>query len=264
MKNTDKFYITLIGLSDRSPVLIEKEALNIFQPYSLHDYSADRIAASILRNLIHFYRVSMVRDCHGSFSGVWRTHWDQLCEHDSRYMESYLLTLYFKESVLNESETNSYLLYAENLPEPDHVLPEKYHCMYEIIRNLARIRSLSELEKTHKLYAASIAWHEYLRAIASAQESFSEKVLFYAENYLFLHQIRSINRREYSRKWGEEYDVYLQKHLRAGICLKTAKTLAKRDFIAAHPQNDENADICPGHSNPAIKRYHQAFLKAKF
>ena len=88
-----------------------------------------------------------------------------------------------------------------------------------------------------------------------------QKIIDDAEKFRQFHRKRHEKALRWSIQWGAEYDVYLQKHLVAGLNLKIAKTLAKRDFIAAHPLTADGDDY-PGHSNPALRRYHQAYLQS--
>ena len=88
-----------------------------------------------------------------------------------------------------------------------------------------------------------------------------QKIIDDAEKFRKFHRKRHEKALRRSIQWGAEYDVYLQKHLAAGLNLKIAKTLAKRDFIAAHPLTADGDDY-PGHSNPALRRYHQAYLQS--
>ena len=88
-----------------------------------------------------------------------------------------------------------------------------------------------------------------------------QKIIDDAEKFRHFHRKRHEKALQRSIQWGAEYDVYLQKHLAAGLNLKIAKTLAKRDFIAAHPLTADGDDY-PGHSNPALRRYHQAYLQS--
>lgn len=87
-----------------------------------------------------------------------------------------------------------------------------------------------------------------------------QKIFDDADKYRRLHRKRHEKALTRYIRWGAEYDSYLQKHLATGLRPKTAKTTAKRDFIAAHPLTD--ADEFPGHSNPALKRYHEAYLNS--
>ena len=66
-------------------------------------------------------------------------------------------------------------------------------------------------------------------------------------------------------RWGREYHEYLQKHLALGLREKTAKSAARRDFIAAHPRPKNADDLIrtdefPGLSTPSLRRYHNAYL----
>ena len=88
-----------------------------------------------------------------------------------------------------------------------------------------------------------------------------QKIIDDAEKFRKFHRKRHEKALQRSIQWGAKYDVYLQKHLAAGLNLKIAKTLAKRDFIAAHPLRADGDDY-PGHSNPALRRYHQAYLQS--
>ena len=56
-----------------------------------------------------------------------------------------------------------------------------------------------------------------------------------------------------------------QKHLALGLREKTAKSAARRDFIAAHPRPKNADDLIrtdefPGLSTPSLRRYHNAYL----
>lgn len=88
-----------------------------------------------------------------------------------------------------------------------------------------------------------------------------QKIIDDAEKFRKFHRKRHEKALQRSIQWGAKYDVYLQKHLAASLNLKIAKTLAKRDFIAAHPLTADGDDY-PGHSNPALRRYHQAYLQS--
>lgn len=88
-----------------------------------------------------------------------------------------------------------------------------------------------------------------------------QKIIDDAEKFRKFHRKRHEKALQRSIQWGAKYDVYLQKHLAAGLNLKIAKTLAKRDFIAAHLLTADGDDY-PGHSNPALRRYHQAYLQS--
>lgn len=88
-----------------------------------------------------------------------------------------------------------------------------------------------------------------------------QKIIDDAEKFRKFHRKRHEKALQRSIQWGAKYDVYLQKHLAAGLNLKIAKTLAKRDFNAAHPLTADGDDY-PGHSNPALRRYHQAYLQS--
>lgn len=54
---------------------------------------------------------------------------------------------------------------------------------------------------------------------------------------------------------------------RAGLKLKTARTAARRDFIAAHPRPKNTDDLMkqdefPGLSAPSLRYYHRAYLES--
>ena len=93
-----------------------------------------------------------------------------------------------------------------------------------------------------------------------------QKIIDDAEKFRKFHRKRHEKALRRSIQWGAEYDAYLQKHLAAGLKLKTARTAARRDFIAAHPRSKDvdeliRADEFPGLSVPSIRQYHKAYIK---
>ncbi len=93
------------------------------------------------------------------------------------------------------------------------------------------------------------------------------KIFQDAEKFQAFHSRRHCKAHERAIRWGQEYHEYLQKHLAAGLRLKTARTAARRDFIAAHPRPKNADDLLkhnefPGYSAPAIKHYHKAYLES--
>ena len=95
-----------------------------------------------------------------------------------------------------------------------------------------------------------------------------QKIIDDAEKFRHFHRKRHEKALQRSIQWGAEYDVYLQKHLAAGLKQKTARTAARRDFIAAHPRPKNADDLIranefPGLSRPAIRQYHKAYLESR-
>ena len=94
-----------------------------------------------------------------------------------------------------------------------------------------------------------------------------QKIIDDAEKFRQFHRKRHEKALQRSIQWGAEYDAYLQKHLAAGLKQKTARTAARRDFIAAHPRPKNADDLMranefPGLSRPAIRQYHKAYLES--
>ena len=94
-----------------------------------------------------------------------------------------------------------------------------------------------------------------------------QKIIDDAEKFRHFHRKRHEKALQRSIQWGAEYDVYLQKHLAAGLKQKTARTAARRDFIVAHPRPENADDLIranefPGLSRPAIRQYHRAYLES--
>lgn len=87
------------------------------------------------------------------------------------------------------------------------------------------------------------------------------KIFRDAENFQKFHSNRHSKAQERAIRWGQEYHTYLQKHLTAGLRQKTAKIAARKDFIAAHPLDNENGEY-PGTSAPSLRYYHKAYLKS--
>ena len=91
-----------------------------------------------------------------------------------------------------------------------------------------------------------------------------QKIIDDAEKFRQFHRKRHEKALRRSIQWGAEYDVYLQKHLAAGLKQKTARTAARRDFIAAHPRPKNADDLIrtdefPGLSAPSLRYYHRAY-----
>ena len=94
-----------------------------------------------------------------------------------------------------------------------------------------------------------------------------QKIIDDAEKFRKFHRKRHEKALQRSIQWGAEYNAYLQKHLATGLKLKTARTAARRDFIAAHPRPKNADDLIranefPGLSRPAIRQYHKAYLES--
>ena len=95
-----------------------------------------------------------------------------------------------------------------------------------------------------------------------------QKIINDAEKFRQFHRKRHEKSLQRSIQWGAEYDTYLQKHLAAGLKLKTARTAARRDFIAAYPPPENADDLMkqnefPGLSAPSLRHYHKVYLEAK-
>ena len=94
-----------------------------------------------------------------------------------------------------------------------------------------------------------------------------QKIFDDAQKYRRFLRRRHEKANERAVHWGKEYDSYLQKHLAAGLRLKTAKAAAGRDFIAAHPRPKNADDLIrtdefPGLSTPSLRRYHNVYLNS--
>lgn len=122
---------------------------------------------------------------------------------------------------------------------------EKLNLSLEMLRKLLALQNLPETERYIHL----------------------SKIFQDAEKFQAFHSRRHCKAHERAIRWGREYHEYLQKHLVAGLRLKTARTAARRDFIAAHPPPKSADDLLkhnefPGYSAPAIKHYHKAYLES--
>lgn len=122
---------------------------------------------------------------------------------------------------------------------------EKLNLSLEMLRKLLALQNLPETERYIHL----------------------SKIFQDAEKFQAFHSRRHCKAHERAIRWGREYHEYLQKHLAAGLRLKTARTAARRDFIAAHPRPKNADDLLkhnefPGYSAPAIKHYHKAYLES--
>ena len=112
---------------------------------------------------------------------------------------------------------------------------------------------------------------EMLRELATCRKSSEaavyacqQKIIDDAEKFHHFHRKRHEKALRRSIQWGAEYDVYLQKYLVAGLKLKTARAVARRDFIAAHPRPKNADDLIrtdefPGLSAPSLRYYHRAY-----
>ena len=120
---------------------------------------------------------------------------------------------------------------------------EKLNLSLEMYRKLLALQNLPETER-------------YIRLSKIFQE---------AEKFQAFHSRRHCKAHERAIRWGREYHEYLQKHLALGLREKTAKSAARRDFIAAHPRPKNADDLIrtdefPGLSTPSLRRYHNAYL----
>ena len=122
---------------------------------------------------------------------------------------------------------------------------EKLNLSLEMHRKLLALQNLPEIER-------------YIRL---------SKIFQDAEKFQAFHSRRHCKAHERATRWGREYHEYLQKHLAAGLRPKTARTAARRDFIAAHPRPKNaddliRADEFPGLSAPSLRQYHKAYLES--
>lgn len=122
---------------------------------------------------------------------------------------------------------------------------EKLNLSLEMHRKLLVLQNLPETER-------------YIRL---------SKIFQDAEKLQAFHSRRHCKAHERAIRWGREYHEYLQNHLAAGLRLKTAKSAARRDFIAAHPRPKNaddliRADEFPGLSAPSLRQYHMAYLES--
>ena len=120
---------------------------------------------------------------------------------------------------------------------------EKLKLSLEMHRKLLALQNLPETER-------------YIRL---------SKIFQDAEKFQAFHSRRHCKAHERAIRWGREYHEYLQKHLAAGLREKTAKSAARRDFIAAHPRPKNADDLIrtdefPGLSTPSLRCYHNAYL----
>ena len=120
---------------------------------------------------------------------------------------------------------------------------EKLNLSLEMYRKLLALQNLPETER-------------YIRL---------SKIFQDAEKFQAFHSRRHCKAHERAIRWGREYHKYLQKHLAFGLREKTAKSAARRDFIAAHPRPKNADDLIrtdefPGLSTPSLRRYHNAYL----
>lgn len=120
---------------------------------------------------------------------------------------------------------------------------EKLNLSLEMHRKLLALQNLPETER-------------YIRL---------SKIFQDAEKFQAFHSRRHCKAHERATRWGREYHEYLQKHLALGLREKTAKSAARRDFIAAHPRPKNADDLIltdefPGLSTPSLRRYHNAYL----
>ena len=91
-----------------------------------------------------------------------------------------------------------------------------------------------------------------------------QKIIDDAEKFRKFHRKRHEKALRRSIQWGAEYDVYLQKQVTPGLKQKTARAVARRDFIAAHPRPKNADDLIrtdefPGLSAPSLRFYHRAY-----
>ncbi len=240
-------YETLCSLLHRNTLIMERDALTVFQPYDLQHSSIEQYTASTVRNLTQFYLYLLKHE-------FWQDYLDTLWYYFTNLGPIDIVTEFQRKPFTKESAIR-YLKFMEKLPPPKQKLPEPYHFIYGMIRQILHICDLPEEQQVIQLYQIAILWDQKILHISIP----AKELLSKAEAFQYQHKSRRRESQKYSIQWGLEYDSYLQKYLKQGYRMKTAKTAARKDFIAAHPLNDDSAR-CPGHSNPALKRYHKAYL----
>ena len=123
---------------------------------------------------------------------------------------------------------------------------EKLNLSLEMLRKLLALQNLPETERYIHL-----------------SEIFQD-----AEKFQAFHSRRHCKAHERAIRWGQEYHEYLQKHLALVLREKTAKSAARRDFIAAHPRPKNADDLIrtdefPGLATPSLRRYHNIYLNSR-
>lgn len=252
MESLQSQYRRIENVTASDMVLVDVEALNIFCSDDAAA-SSEEMLAMICRNLVRYYFHCLDRE---TASGN-----ESYLAKIRQYRETY-------DAVLQSSgkpEIKLCFQLAKQLPTPPKSLSEKIHHIYRIIDNVLKVRDPPTGQAHLRLYELAAHW---LCSLPSLQPVPASMVLDNARKFCSLHQKRHENIRSKSIAWGEEYDGYMQKYLRLGYRPKTAKTAAKRDFIKAHPlpkNADEQLETgeFPGHSNPALRRYLQAYLNSK-
>jgi hypothetical protein len=238
MSNLQSQYRQIRKAAELDLVLVDTEALNIFASCG-HAGTLEERVATVNRNLIHYY-------CH--------------CLEREAAPEMYL-------KLIRQHSRQTDDGFAKQLPPPPKSLPEKFHCIYQIIQKVQDIRNLLDDQACARLYELAAHWANMLQS-APMQPIPASMIMDNAIKYCYQYHKRHENVLANYIRWGEEYDSCLQKYLSLGYRPKTAKTMAKQDFIKTHPlpkNADEQLETgeLPGHSNPALRRYHKAYLNSK-
>nr|DAI95143.1 MAG TPA: hypothetical protein [Caudoviricetes sp.] len=266
MNDGDKHYRMLKDLISQGPVSIAADALLIFLPCDHKKVTLEENLATICRNLMRFYLCNLLHE----FSPYEKLFAQGLDEPHSRQLLEYFVSheavsreiALPPELIVSPAKTKAIFAMAESFPQPPESIPARYDYMHCVLREVLKIRFLPKNEAYIRLYKISAHWTGALPSIVPEGKKSGFPVVKNAIKYLFQHRRRHEAVLDRSVEWGAEYESYLQKSLRLGYRPKTAKFAAKRDFIAVHPLNGEDSCNCPGLSNPAIKRYHEAYLNS--
>ncbi len=162
----------------------------------------------------------------------------------------------------DDFESKRFLRYMSDFPKPPQLeCLQRLQLLHKCMQKVVMLSELTDSEIMRKLFGLCASWLHEQKNLDTWKVPV-EELLISAKHHIRRNIQRIHNNHERHYRWGKEYDTYFNRYLEQGFCIRTAHGKARKDFIANHPMNNElpNADI-PGHSHPALKRYHSVYLR---
>lgn len=253
----NELYDKLLDMRKRPTILLDLNEIKLFQLDQRQHLTFRERLNPVCRHLADRYRLELLNFNNEQF----------ICNYQSAVLRAVVKVFgrlkpeshnrpidIFTLCKLTEAAT------AEAIQKPNREAPGKLREIYSMLQAILEIAKLPENTGMIRFYELIIS-----RILRQVEEAPGTPVIECALKHLRMHRERHRSMKTKSILWGKEFDGYLKKYLKQKFREKTAKTYARRDFIAAHPlpkNPDEILDsgVLPGHTMAALRRYHRTYL----
>jgi|GEM_PF-4528061 hypothetical protein len=166
------------------------------------------------------------------------------------------------EKPLTEEDVKAVLKVLKNYSPINRNIDPRVCLIHDYVRKAGSLVDLPPEKLWPELYRLNNDW--LLDATVNLSLISFDSVQKLIESYLSNQIARSVKYQQQSHNWGREFDEYFTELKALEYSDKTAKTLARKRFIAAHPIYEESSSGRePGYAMETLHRYHQMFLKSK-